>query len=432
MARLLQFSSNWVDCNAGAIGHTGGLTLAALFTCTTTGSRTMLSINRPSLSSGYAELRYNGTTFNGTCNGGGSANPSSTLAITSGAWVLGAWTKPSGSAVLRFHVYDYATGTWARSNGFSARTDPDEAPSTLTLGGNAARSSSLAGNLAVAATWARNLSDTDIDRLPHSLAAWVASRPSALWVLDQAAATTPVRDMTGGGADQSASSGNTTVSTLSVPILGYGHPIVSVTREAGGAGATTITPDSITTAAAVGVPTLTPGAVSINPASIASTAALGQPTLTPAAVTVAPDPITSTAAVGAPTVTPGAVSVSPDSINPASTVGSPTLTPAPVTVGPDGIPTASTVGAPTLTPGGLTIALDSIPSTAAVGAPTFVPAAITIGPAGIPAVSAVGAPTLTDGSAPTRNLHITVGAPRAKWQTATPAAKWRTGRPDLT
>lgn len=238
MARLFSGTSHWIDCSAGAIGHSGGITLAAVFTATVTSSRTVMSITRPSLSGGYAELRLTTLTLNANCSIAGTVSPSSNIAVPSDTWVLGAWTKASGTATLRFHLYDYSTGSWTRGNSSSTRDDPAEAASGVTLGGITAHSQSLGGNLAVAGQWARNLSDAELDRLPYSLQAWHATGPAALWLLDQAATTTAVRDLTGGGANQSAIN-STAVSTLSVPILSYGHPIIVRSREAGGAATVT-------------------------------------------------------------------------------------------------------------------------------------------------------------------------------------------------
>ncbi|WP_307833861.1 DUF4082 domain-containing protein [Actinoplanes italicus] len=123
-----------------------------------------------------------------------------------------------------------STGVWTRSNSVSFTITP-MAITGLGLGDWVSGVARLVGDMECAAAWTRALSDDEVSTLAASLGAWLCTGPAGFWVLDQAAVSIPVRDWTGGGANQVSTVG-TSVSANSVPI-GYGHPIGPPTRASG-------------------------------------------------------------------------------------------------------------------------------------------------------------------------------------------------------
>jgi hypothetical protein len=156
-----------------------------------------------------------------------------TSAISSGAtdgWILYAITKTSGTTTIRFHRYLYASDTWARGNSTSTAAN-SLAPNQVRLGNYWTGSDGFTGDLAAAAIFNATLTDDQVSSLPFSSAAWLSLAPVGMWVLDQSNVTQTVIDWTGGGTNETARSGSA-VSTASVPILGYGHPVILRTRQA--------------------------------------------------------------------------------------------------------------------------------------------------------------------------------------------------------
>lgn len=150
-----------------------------------------------------------------------------TITTTDG-WVFICAAKATGTATTSYWKYSYSGDSWTTSTSSESvgnwSTDTDEAY----LGGyfdtifGTSPVDVFTGDLAIAAHWKnRVLTDAEIRLLPFTLLAWLAATPSALWLLDQAATTINVPDLTGGGANQTAVDG-TAVSTSSVPLFSYG------------------------------------------------------------------------------------------------------------------------------------------------------------------------------------------------------------------
>lgn len=148
---------------------------------------------------------------------------SATLAVNvANGWQLVGWSKAAGSAVPRFHQYIYSSNTWNRVS--LVATLADSTPSSgSVLGANAAGGSPFDGDIAIAGAYAANLTDAQIESMAYDLNAWFQIQPNGLWILDQAAVTMLVPDLTGNGANQTGITG-TTVSPLSVPVFSYGQP----------------------------------------------------------------------------------------------------------------------------------------------------------------------------------------------------------------
>lgn len=138
-------------------------------------------------------------------------------------WVLVAAGKATGSNAPRMHKYVYATDTWTHQDGSTNLANSTGTSATMRLG-EWEGGDDFNGDIAVVGAWiSRNLTDAEVEQLPHSLAAWHALAATELWVLDQSDTSQAVASLTGSGANQTSLTG-TTVSATSAPI-GYGHPV---------------------------------------------------------------------------------------------------------------------------------------------------------------------------------------------------------------
>lgn len=246
-------------------------------------------------------------------------------------WAMFAVTKAAGASSPRFHYYVYATDTWTRASATTAVTGTTTARTSVRIGSAASGSNTLNGDIAAVAAYSVALTDEQVGSLPSSLSTWAALGPTAMWVLDQADVSQPVIDWTGGGANQSAITG-TAVSANSVPILSYGHPVLSTTPGGAGGGG----PETGTAA-------LTVGGTQVSAAAAA--AAAGSATLGLAGMQAAATG-TATATAAAALATPGVQAVGAST---ATATGGAALTLAGVASVATGT-TATTTGA-----GGLTL-----------------------------------------------------------------------------
>ncbi len=77
------------------------------------------------------------------------------------------------------------------------------------------------GAIAAVAFWSRELTESEVRALGGSYQAWFAANPDALWILDQAAITDSVIDLTGNGNDEQGRTG-TAVEDGGIPGFAYG------------------------------------------------------------------------------------------------------------------------------------------------------------------------------------------------------------------
>jgi hypothetical protein len=156
-------------------------------------------------------------------------NPSPTVSFaTSEGWLLLVATKPAGTSTAKVYKYVYGTDAWA-SGTVASVPDPSTTIAMVGIGDGAFR---FQGDIAAGAWFNYALTDDQVLTLPYSLGAWTSLAPKGMWVLDQPATAQHVVDWTGNGSNENDISGST-VSTSSVPILGYGHPVILKTRQAG-------------------------------------------------------------------------------------------------------------------------------------------------------------------------------------------------------
>lgn len=210
-----------------------------------------------------------------------------------GIWQLIGYTKDSGSAQVRWHLWRADTGAWTHTGG-STVGDGTGPVDHVWLGRAYNRHD---GDIAVAAVWAEILTDDQIETLPHTLTAWQALNPTAGWLLDGADVAQLVADWTGGGANETSRPGmDPAVSTASVPGLSYGHPILTPHTSAAAAPSTVdLTPAALTFTAVPLTPTPGPVTAALTPATVTVTAVAVTPTPGPVTVALTPATLTITA-----------------------------------------------------------------------------------------------------------------------------------------
>lgn len=236
-------SSEKIDLSlGGGASLSGAITLAAIVKKGTDGSNQVLfSVGNVQATMRRLHIGSSNLPFIRT-NNATSTSTGTTVTVADG-WCFVAATKTAGTSTPRFHVYKYAANTWDHAN--AGTTGTDSTPSGASGIAYATNTSSLFfnGDVAVAGAYASSMSDQQVETLAYDLMAWWQVTPNGLWVLDQASTGMLVNDLTGNGANQSGIAG-TSVSTNSVPVFTYGHPI-TVTRHTvstpAGTGSDTIT-----------------------------------------------------------------------------------------------------------------------------------------------------------------------------------------------
>lgn len=147
-----------------------------------------------------------------------NANTANDAARTfNGKWMLLGVSKASGTAAPRFHLYDFAAGTWTHANSGTSIANSSAGATNVRFAMDTTASAHADIDLAVAACWNVVLTDTQFESLAGSLGAWYALNPKGMWLFDQSDIAIPVLDITGNHADQSAING-TTISTSQPPI----------------------------------------------------------------------------------------------------------------------------------------------------------------------------------------------------------------------
>jgi hypothetical protein len=125
-----------------------------------------------------------------------------------------------------FYRYTYATDTWSTpiTDSATMMEVTGQTAAKVEFGAYQSASDWYQGDQHVNGFWNRALSEAELRLLPFNLMAWYATNPAALWLLNQPVTTIPIRDLTGGGADETALT-NTAVATTSVPSFAHGAPI---------------------------------------------------------------------------------------------------------------------------------------------------------------------------------------------------------------
>lgn len=212
--RRFNGTSDVITLSIGTLGTlTGALTMAAIVNRTKSDYAAVIDISTGTTQrvglegSNSATLDYIA----------GSYFPNGPIAWpTTDGWDVIGYCKASGTAAPRAHKYRYSTGVWTHTNNGSNAGNPT-AGNTVRIGDMAGLNEKFGGDIAIIGIWKRQLSDVEFETLESGLQAWVDLTPDALWRLDQASTATPVNDLTGNGANQTAISGTTVVSGVEPP-----------------------------------------------------------------------------------------------------------------------------------------------------------------------------------------------------------------------
>lgn len=224
MARTFDGANDLIVTSAGATTGTTFGTFAVIMQRNSTAYNSLVFLHTSTPTGIYGMLIEDNASGNQLELATAANSRFSTFTVVNAdGWVLVAAGKATGSATPRFHKYVYSSNSWTHENGGGTLANASGTVNNVRFG-EWEGIDDFGGDLAVAAMWKRNLADGEVELLAHSLTAWHASAPTALWTFDQSATTQNVLDLTGGGANQSSLTG-TSVSSSSVPVFSYGHPI---------------------------------------------------------------------------------------------------------------------------------------------------------------------------------------------------------------
>ncbi len=155
--------------------------------------------------------------------------PSTIQLQVSDGWTLIAGSKPAGNTTGPTITKVRLDGTAVQSETSGTTAQEAVASQTYIVFGEdtGVAGRSFDGDLAAVGIWSRILTVSEITTLACSLQEWVAASPAGMWVFDQSSPSQALLDWTGGGANETSRTG-TTVSSTSVPTLGYGYsPILT-------------------------------------------------------------------------------------------------------------------------------------------------------------------------------------------------------------
>jgi hypothetical protein len=126
-----------------------------------------------------------------------------------GEWGVVAMTKAAGADAWRYHLFTYTAGTWTHADIAGQGTIGNGSTAVASfLVGSFDSGQFLSANLAVEGFWTTELSDGQIEGLIDALADWLVLTPAVLHDMHGPVAT-PIVDLMGSGADQTAITGTT-------------------------------------------------------------------------------------------------------------------------------------------------------------------------------------------------------------------------------
>lgn len=134
----------------------------------------------------------------------------STTYTAADGWTLLVFTKANGVATPRVHKYHYDAPGWSHAD--MSGTLPDSTDNPITewqVGKFNNVSDFFEGQIGAMAVWDVALSDGNVETLNPNLGAWMDLNPVMCCPFNQASTATPVTDITGNGADQTAITGTT-------------------------------------------------------------------------------------------------------------------------------------------------------------------------------------------------------------------------------
>lgn len=416
MARTFDGANDLLVTSAGATTGTTFGTFAVIMRRNSTAYNSLVFLHTSTPTGIYGLLIEDNASGNQLELATASASRFSTFTVVNAdGWVLVAGGKATGTTTPRFHKYVYSTNAWTHENGGGTLANASGTVNNVRFG-EWEGVDDFGGDIAAVAMWKRNLSDAEVETLPHSVMAWHATAPTAFWLFDQSLTTQAVIDLTGGGANQSSLTG-TTVSTNSTP-LSYGMVRAPATVAAASVDATAF-PDPVALTIAVPAPTLSAGSTP-TPATVTATTAVPTATLSAGSSTT-PATVAATMAVPTPAAGVG-TTVTPATVAATFAVPTPT-TSADSSVTPATVAAVVAVPTPVISAGASTTPA-TVALTTAVPTPN-VTAGSTASPAAVAATLAVPAPVLAASStASPAVVAATLAAPTptvAAGSTATPA-----------
>jgi hypothetical protein len=123
-------------------------------------------------------------------------------------------SKATGAVNPRVHFYRFDTGVWVHEDAATAvGNGANVTGGQIWHGTLDASTNTLDGKLAVTGLWGSVLSDANVEALETGRATqrWMDLAPLGLWDFNQGSTAIPVRDVTGGGADETSVTGTTVV-----------------------------------------------------------------------------------------------------------------------------------------------------------------------------------------------------------------------------
>lgn len=270
MARTFRAAfSDVITLAAGSVSGMGGKTFGAVLRRAADGVRHTILTSESGTPTNryYFQLQADDTLRLWV---GGATSASTTTVTSADGWVFVAISKASGTQTPRFHFYK--AGTWTHEDG-SATIADGTGPAQWEIGREAS-GNYFDGDIEAIAKWNLEMSDAKVESLVGSWQAWTSFPTDQIWRLDQGDAGLAVKDLSGGGAHQSAISG-TVVATNHPPIPAtYGHDTYTYYKAP--TASTTVTPTAKAITASFGSPSV---AYKPEPAALAITASVGSPTI---------------------------------------------------------------------------------------------------------------------------------------------------------
>lgn len=221
---FVRASSESITCDIGACTFTGSKTIAAIVRKTTDGTTGYFI----KVGAGVGTDRYMVGVSSGNTprivEGSTVCNSSAMTCLASEGWVFLAVGKTSGTNTPRFHKYVYSTGVWTHEDGANTLADATATATSVTLGAEGANYWN--GDIAIVDVWNANLTDAQMELLPFRYAAWFFNSPKGIWLLNQQSVSDTVKDLSGGGANESSRTG-TTVVTEGIPQFDFGDVVAA-------------------------------------------------------------------------------------------------------------------------------------------------------------------------------------------------------------
>ena len=227
--RHLDGTNDRILCNLGS-GAVGAMTYAAFIKRgadnawhhvmglhTTAGAQNVTALE---ISGGNNRLNYN------VDSGSGGVESPITVTVSDG-WVVVAVTKATGTATPRFHKV-VPGGSAEHEDAFGTAVNAARTPACWSIG-EWEGTDDFNGRIAVVAAWNSVLTNGQIEALAGSEQAWIDADPDTLLLLDQASTATPVVDLTGGGADETALTGTSVIDGDDPP--GFGSAPIRLAVE---------------------------------------------------------------------------------------------------------------------------------------------------------------------------------------------------------